>query len=127
LKNKKRFENPAIVSIDELAIATDDDLFTAQKRLESERQIMIARGDDASPWEVELAYIKRELQIRSARSDAHRKFSSEDDSYQDESNLEMPDLDNLYYIRLCAQRDMLKEMRKTFVRSTKTERKGSAN
>lgn len=127
MKNKKKFENPAIVSIDELAIATDEDLFSAQKRLEADRQTMLSRDVDATPWEVELAYVKRELQIRSARSEAHRKFLADDDSFQDESNLEMPDLDNLYYIRLCAQRDAVKEMRKAFVRSSKSEKKGSVN
>jgi hypothetical protein len=112
VKNKRKFETPRNISIDELAIATDEELFFLQKKLEAERQTLLSTGEDPILWETELCYIKRELQIRSIRQEAHRNFLFEEEKFLDESNLCMPDLDNLEFVKLCAQRDSLKEERK---------------
>lgn len=66
-KGKRRTDGPAIITIDDLAVMTDDELSGRANRFEAERN----RVRDQYPWEVEIAYVRREQQIRRQRADAH--------------------------------------------------------
>jgi hypothetical protein len=66
-KGKKRVDGPAIITIDDLAVMSDDELSGRANRFESERN----RVRDSYPWEVEIAYVRREQQIRRQRVDTH--------------------------------------------------------
>lgn len=66
-KGKKRVDGPAIITIDDLAVMSDDELSNRANRFEAERN----RVRDQYPWEVEIAYVRREQQIRRQRADAH--------------------------------------------------------
>lgn len=61
-------------SIDQLAWAPDDELATLVVNLEHDREAAINRGRNPMPWEVELSYILREIEIRQARKQAHAKW-----------------------------------------------------
>ena len=131
MKNKKKFEKPALVCSDDLAVMLDDELFAMQKRLEAERQFLLVKNDDATLWEIELCYVKRELSIRETRSNMHKAYLNTTNQlqnnhydYVDESSLSTPDdLENVEFVKLCAQRDYLKQ-----IRTTKSKKlKGNVN
>lgn len=67
MSKKKNDSAPQITNIDELAVMTDEELVARASRFESERN----RSYDSYPWEVEIAYIRREQQIRKTRAQAH--------------------------------------------------------
>jgi len=76
--SKKNFRKSPIEirTIDELAILTDEELST---RMSFIYEDMDRRGIDrfsyeSKPWEIELAYVVREFEIRSTRKTAHRFY-----------------------------------------------------
>lgn len=69
----KKFDSvPQVTNIDDLAVMADEELNARASRFESERN----RARDPYPWEVEIAYIRREQQIRRVRERAHAEWSS---------------------------------------------------
>jgi hypothetical protein len=69
--------HPEMQDIDSLAILTDDELGARARTLEGERTSMLveqAREANVIPWEVEIAYVRREQQIRKLRRDAHEAY-----------------------------------------------------
>lgn len=94
-KNKKNYtvELPEIYNMDDIGYMSDEALYDRSSRLESERSKLVASGYDAYAWEVEVAYVQREQNIRRTRAEAHadylRKFQVNldedfDPSYSDE-------------------------------------------
>lgn len=127
MKNKKKIEKPALVCIDDLCVMSDDEIFALQRKLESERQFLMSKNEDSTLWEIELCYIFRELQQRSLRNEAHKKYLSsllheEHVEALSESYLDSPDLDNSEFVRLCAQREMLRELRDSKKKQSVTKR-----
>ena len=61
-------------NLDDLSTMDDAELYGAQRGLLDS----IARVGDLNlnsvPWEVELCYVQREVQIRAARKEAHTKY-----------------------------------------------------
>jgi hypothetical protein len=55
---------PAVVNMDELAVMTDEELSRRAYLLEQDRSRL---GEDAVPWEVEIAYVRREQDLRVVR------------------------------------------------------------
>ena len=96
---------PVVVSMDTMAAMPDEELINNLRSLEDDRQRLFATDQDATPWEVELAYIRRELQIRRERRVAHERYSKflEREYVESESNLPVADLDNSYFLRLVGE------------------------
>ncbi len=100
---------PEMLNIDALATMSDDDLGSALRRLFDDRDKVIKSSErlDTRPWDEELAYIKREQQIRRARHEAHEKWIRELDleSQRSEANLPTADLDNSSFVNASARRE----------------------
>lgn len=65
---------PDVVNMDETAVVSDEDLFARMNQLETDRSRMIDHNFDPYLWEVELAYLRREAQIRRQRREAHEAY-----------------------------------------------------
>jgi len=61
-------------TFDELAVIDDDILLGLHKNLIDSVNRAGSHGLNSAPWEVELCYVQRELQIRSIRRDAHTQY-----------------------------------------------------
>jgi hypothetical protein len=75
---------------DELSMLSDSEISARQERFENElqRRGIPAFSTAAQPYEIELAYIQRELEMRMTRRNLHRAYlSSLDESFVDESHL----------------------------------------
>lgn len=92
---------PAIVDTDTLGTMSDDELVTRHRTIDEDRLKVIGMGADPRPWEDELAYSRREMQIRRSRREAHDKYVRQlEREYQDaEANLPSADLDNTNFLR----------------------------
>jgi hypothetical protein len=65
---------PYIVDMDVLSYASDDDLRDRNRHLNEEKEQAFRSGIDSYLWEVELAYVHREMGIRSVRRVMHERF-----------------------------------------------------
>ena len=63
--------------MDELAIALDDELFSRLNNLENDRLKVIEARFDPTPWEIEIAYLRREVQLRKVRRELHEQYLAE--------------------------------------------------
>ena len=72
--NYRGIDLPNVVDMDTLAYASDDDLDRHASYLHNERDRASRFEYDVRPWEVEIAYIQRELKIRHDRRLAHEKY-----------------------------------------------------
>jgi len=68
------FGTPEIITVDEIGYMTEDALRDRGNRLEMERNQLAASGKNPYLWEVELAYIQREQNIRKSRSEFHLEY-----------------------------------------------------
>lgn len=68
---------PQQPTIDELATTTDEELLRLGRQLEQERETIHEARLDPRPWEEEIAYIRREQQIRKTRREAHAAWWSQ--------------------------------------------------
>lgn len=67
-------ELPYVVDMDTLSYASDDELKERNYYLNDSRDRVIRSNLDSTPWDVELAYVQREMSIRDARRAAHDKY-----------------------------------------------------
>lgn len=118
-KNRKRFASPPqarssrrypvalpdVVSIDVLGTLGDEELFNRLKSLEEARQKVLEAHLDPRQWEEEVAYIRRELQIRRQRRDLHVQYvrQLEKEFAESEAGLPVADLDNTHFLRLVGE------------------------
>ena len=65
---------PYIVDMDVLSYSSDDDLRDRNRHLNEERDQAFRAGVDSYLWEVELAYVHREMGIRTVRRVMHERF-----------------------------------------------------
>jgi hypothetical protein len=65
---------PEVVNMDVLAYASDAEIRRQHDYLEEERARAYQAGVDVTPWEVELAYVQREVDVRRKRIAAHEKY-----------------------------------------------------
>ncbi len=95
---------PDVVSSDALGIYSDEELFGRLRRVEGDLQKVVdAHLDlDLRPWERELAYAQRELQIRRERRETHERYRRqlEKEFAEAEYGLPSADLDNTRFLRL---------------------------
>lgn len=78
-KNKnfnKDFSNeaPEIYSMDDIGYMADEAIHDRANRLENERNRLSSMGTDPYLWEVEIAYLRREQQLRQTRAEKHVEF-----------------------------------------------------
>ena len=76
-KNKKSQSHipyPKKLNIDDVSVLDDADLFALQRGLIDSISKVNELSLNSLPWETELCYVQRELQIRGARKDAHARF-----------------------------------------------------
>ncbi len=93
---------PVLVDIDALGAMSDDELVTRYRALDDDRLKVINSGLDPRSWEEELAYSRREMQIRRSRREAHDQYVRQlEREYQSaEANLPVADLDNTHFLRV---------------------------
>jgi len=113
-KNRKRSEGsdirpprrssalplPEVVTIDDLGIMVDDDLVARLRVLEEDKNRAYESHIDTRPWEEEIAYIRREQQVRRVRRDNHVEYTRKeaDEFARAEFNLPAGDFDNSSFV-----------------------------
>ncbi len=92
---------PDIVNVDDMSVFSDDELGARCRMLEDDRQKVVNSDFDPKPWEEEIAYVKREMQIRYERREAHARYVKQLDREFSESEASLPqaDLDNTNFLR----------------------------
>ncbi len=73
-KRKSSVELPDIANMDDLALLSDEELSGRAGRLEADRRRAASTSSDLVPWETEIAYIRREQQLRETRVRLHMDF-----------------------------------------------------
>ena len=73
-RGSKTFPAPEIVCMDDIGYYSDDLLHERMTRLESEKNRVVEARLDTTLWEVELAYLQREKQIRQTRLEKHEAY-----------------------------------------------------
>lgn len=121
--NKKSVSNspfslPAIVSADVLATMSDDELIERFNTLVDEASSVERGNYDPTAWDIEIAYMQREFQMRQYRRFLHDKYLmatdvaedyieyNHDHDYNFDRNVE---LDNSAFVKLSDHRDMLRD------------------
>lgn len=96
---------PDIVNSDALGAINDEELINRLRGLEEDRQKVLDAHLDSRAWEEEVAYIRRELQIRRSRREAHDLYVRQlEREYADsERNLPVADLDNTHFLRIVGE------------------------
>lgn len=91
--------------MDTMFTIPDDALITRLRSLEEDRLKVLDAHLDARPWEEEVAYIRRELQIRRSRREAHQNYMRqlEREFAEAEANLPVADLDNTHFLRIVGE------------------------
>jgi hypothetical protein len=74
-KQKQSYEDlPQVLNMDAIAVMADDELFGTLSALDNALQRVFAEYGDTKPWEVEIAYVRRELQVRRLRREKHNQY-----------------------------------------------------
>jgi len=68
---------PEVNNMDDIGYFSDEFLYEKINKLETERLQLLELKLEPTPWEVELAYLRREQQIRKTRSEKHEVYSKE--------------------------------------------------
>jgi len=78
VSNKNTHESPIPFPVrhdfDELAVMDDESLSELGRSLKYSVHRAGSHGLNSTPWEVELCYVQRESQVRSARREAHQRY-----------------------------------------------------
>jgi hypothetical protein len=91
---------PEVINMDILAGMMDEDVYGRLNALEADRVKVVESRLDARPWEEEIAYIRREIQLRRGRREAHEAFIREQARLfaEEERDLPAADFDNLKFV-----------------------------
>lgn len=73
-RTKQTIELPDVINMDDLALLSDEELSGRAGRLEADRRRVASSSSDLVPWEIEIAYVRREQQIREVRAVRHREY-----------------------------------------------------
>ena len=115
MKNKKRsksnqhetFVSPmTTVNMDEIALLTDDELALMLNDLQGQRDSALRSNSTLIyQCEVEICYVKRELQIRKMHHQMHQKYEGVEieAGIIDEEDLPVSDFDNTPYVQAWLQ------------------------
>jgi hypothetical protein len=96
---------PPRANMDDLSALQDEELIRRLDTLHEGRGHFLKARTSAQPWEEEICFIKRELQLRRGRRAAHDEYSKQVDvdnraSQRDEKWLPAADLDNSKFMFL---------------------------
>jgi len=93
---------PEIHVMDDVATFSDEELYERLRVLESDRERALTCHVDPTPWEVELAFLLRESQVRRARRSAHERYIKQiEREFADaEAAAPVADLDNTLFLRM---------------------------
>ena len=85
---------PRPTNMDELAVCADDQLYSMSQQFESERQKVLEARLDPYFWEVELAYLRRELGFRRQRREAHEAYVQKNAALFQEEEFFLPEYED---------------------------------
>ena len=68
---------PSAVNIDDIAVYSDEELFSRLASMENDRLKVVESRFDPTSWEIEIAYLRREMGIRRQRREAHEIYIRE--------------------------------------------------
>lgn len=93
---------PDIIDFDALSIMLDEDLNSHIMALEDARDQVSISNLDPQQWEIEVAYARREQQLRRTRKIAHEQYlrALDQESNFDDRDLPVADLDNSRFTEL---------------------------
>jgi len=76
VKSNKNFasETPEVYNMDDIGYMSDEAIHDRSNRLENERGRLMSAGKDTYLWDIEVAYLQREQQLRQTRSERHAEF-----------------------------------------------------
>ncbi len=77
---------PEVTNMDILAILSDEEVYSRVSHLESDRQKVVDFRLDPFRWEVEIAYLRREMGIRKTRREVHEIWMKENAALISEIN-----------------------------------------
>jgi hypothetical protein len=82
----------------------DEDLIARLRSLEEDKDRAYEIHADVRPWEEEVAYIRREQQVRRARREAHSEYvhRNEEEFARIEASLPAGDFDNSAFVYAAA-------------------------
>ena len=91
---------PEVVSIDVLGAMDDKDLVLRFQAMDEDRLRSYEVGRDPRPWEEEIAYVRREQQIRRTRRDVHSRLTAAAQAEYEriEASLPQGDFDNSAFV-----------------------------
>lgn len=91
---------PEVVTIDVLNLMLDEDLISRLRALDEDRNKVIEERGETRPWDEEIAYVRREQQLRRTRREAHMEFlRQEQEAFEKlEASLPVADLDNSAFV-----------------------------
>lgn len=101
-QRRSSFQLPDVITMDDLGMMLDEDLYNRIRSLETTLDSVRGCGNvDPRPWEEEVAYARREAQIRFRRKDAHAVYLREtaQDAFESEVGLPSADLDNSRFLK----------------------------
>lgn len=108
--NKSKFvELPPVHHVDDIAVFTDEELLERVKSVETQRTDALRNCvSDLVPWETELCYLRREMQLRSQRRHLHERYLQEcsveaERARRLEEALPWADLDNSEFVYIYAE------------------------
>ncbi len=86
--------------MDVLGAIDDKDLILRFQALDEDRLRAYEAGRDTRPWEEEIAYVRREQQIRRTRRDAHARLTAAAQAEYEriEAGLPQGDFDNSAFV-----------------------------
>ena len=91
---------PEVVSIDVLGTLLDEDLIVRLRALDEERNKAFEARVDTRPWETEVAYVRREQQMRRARRENHTAYLKREEERRNSEEAGLPpgDFDNSAFV-----------------------------
>lgn len=91
---------PEVVSYDVIGNMVDEDLHVRLRAMEDDSRAVFEAGLDPRPWEEEIAYVKREQQIRRDRRERHARFVRDENFLFEKAEMNAPegDFDNSPFV-----------------------------
>lgn len=91
---------PEVINSDVLATLQDNELAARYRELDDDKSRAQDLGYSLQPWEVELAYVRREQQIRNERRQVHAEISrrEQQEFIASEAGLPSGDVDNFAFV-----------------------------
>jgi hypothetical protein len=88
---------PDVLNVDDIAIMAEEEIYERIDSLEGDRGKVLEARYDATPWEVEIAWLRRELHVRRIRRDMHDSYLQANARFLAEEGYEYPDYEEFKY------------------------------